>query len=124
MAGLGTLSVPARARSVQSLPFSFWRFQAQTHFDLVRAATPAADDPRIVGGDVVDSISQYPFIVSVQFKPGSHACGGSVLSKHVVVTAGHCGVFDPASMQVVVGRRDLTDKTVGAVIGCVLLWLA
>jgi hypothetical protein len=83
--------------------------------------SPVADllavDPRIVGGDAVDSIDQYPFIVSLQSVAGRHRCGGSVLSKHVVLTAGHCGYnFQPGYMLAVVGRRDLTDTSAGIVI--------
>lgn len=86
-----------------------------------RPPPPFADllaaDPRIVGGDAVDSMDQYPFIVSLQSVAGRHRCGGSVLSKHVVLTAGHCGYnFQPGYMLAVVGRRDLTDSSAGIVI--------
>ncbi len=92
------------------------------HFFLVNEPpSPITDllaaDPRIVGGDAVDSIDQYPFIVSLQSVAGRHRCGGSVLSKHVVLTAGHCGYnFQPGYMLAVVGRRDLTDSSAGIVI--------
>ncbi len=68
-----------------------------------------------MGGFPVTSITEYPFIVSIQIKPsqpkfhGSHFCGGSVISKHYVLTAAHCGIrFSASLLQVVVGRLDLT----------------
>jgi secreted trypsin-like serine protease len=81
------------------------------------------ETPKIVGGYPVTDISEYPFIVSVQLKPtlpsnhGSHFCGGTVLSKHFVITAAHCGVkFSAYLVQVVVGRLNLTTWD-GATLG-------
>jgi trypsin len=73
---------------------------------------------RIIGGDQVGDISEYPFIASLMTTRGRHRCGGSVLSKHVVITAGHCGYnFQASLMQVVVGRVDLSDTASGVVLG-------
>ncbi|KAM3499172.1 hypothetical protein MY10362_007553 [Beauveria mimosiformis] len=47
------------------------------------AATPA-----IIGGQVPNNGSA-PFTISIR-KEGAHNCGGSLISKDVVLTAGHC----------------------------------
>ncbi|XP_037811480.1 trypsin alpha-4-like [Lucilia sericata] len=45
-------------------------------------------DGRIIGGEVT-TISNFPWQVSLQ-RSGSHACGGSIYSSNIIVTAAHC----------------------------------
>lgn len=53
-------------------------------------------DGRIVGGEAT-SISNFPWQVSLQ-RSGSHACGGSIYSAKIIVTAAHCLQTVTASM--------------------------
>ncbi|XP_043950348.1 trypsin alpha-like [Drosophila biarmipes] len=45
-------------------------------------------EERIIGGDYI-KIEQAPWQVSLQFY-GQHACGGSIYSKDIIITAAHC----------------------------------
>ncbi|XP_034948279.1 polyserase-2-like [Chelonus insularis] len=49
---------------------------------------PAWRNGRIVGGEDA-SIEEYPYQISLQLYK-SHNCGGSIISKEWIVTAGHC----------------------------------
>lgn len=70
--------------------------------------------PFIVGGH--DSTEEYPFMVSLQGPTGEHSCGGSLIKKDWVVTAGHCVLGkEPGEMQVRIGSADRT--TGGTVAG-------
>jgi hypothetical protein len=62
------------------------------------AALPQADVPveGIVGGDLAAS-GDFPFIVSLSRKGGSHFCGGSLLNANTVLTAAHCSTGQTAS---------------------------
>jgi len=71
-------------------------------------------EPRnlIVGG-VQASEGRYSYAVSLKDDiSGEHYCGGSLLSKSVVLTAAHCVALDE-NFTVVIGRHNLTDHTVG-----------
>lgn len=45
-------------------------------------------DARIYGGKTVE-IERYPYQISLE-KNGRHNCGGSIISRHYVLTAAHC----------------------------------
>lgn len=63
---------------------------------------PFTPQGRIVGGRET-TIEEHPWQVSIQVL-GFHYCGGSIISKNVILTAGHCTVSYPAeSMSVRVG---------------------
>lgn len=54
---------------------------------------------------------EFPWQVSLQLKTGwlsRHICGGAVLSRHWIVTAGHCVAnLKPKALTVVAGEHDL-----------------
>ena len=50
--------------------------------------TAAADDGKIVGGDVMPPNS-VPYIVNIK-RSGSIMCGGSLVSPGYIITAAHC----------------------------------
>jgi len=62
---------------------------------------------RIIGGKSAEAGS-FPYTVSIQNDDSGHYCGGSLISRDVVLSAAHCGEvpFDTA----VVGRHDLFDN--------------
>jgi len=65
----------------------------------------------IVGG-VEAPAGRFSYAVSLKDDISGHFCGGSLISKSVVLTAAHCVAFD-ANVTVVIGRYNLTDDTVG-----------
>lgn len=44
---------------------------------------------RIVGGEEVENISEYPYQLSLRYF-GRHRCGGSILNENWALTAAHC----------------------------------
>lgn len=68
---------------------------------------------KIVGGEVVDHCGMYPHQVSIQRKSlmtggYSHFCGGSIINKNYILTAGHCVNGRSASaISVVAGTHKL-----------------
>ncbi|KAJ8686423.1 hypothetical protein QAD02_022217 [Eretmocerus hayati] len=55
-------------------------------------------------GSIATAIDDYPFMASIRFA-GKHICGGSILTKSIILTAGHC--VDPED------KRDLWYVKVG-----------
>ena len=75
---------------------------------------------RIIGGNIVSSTRRYSYFVSLRKTysdgtTGSHFCGGSLISPHVVFTAAHC-VGNAFPIRVVIGRPDFQDDSEGEVI--------
>ena len=75
---------------------------------------------RIIGGNIVSSTRRYSYFVSLRKTysdgtTGSHFCGGSLISPHVVFTAAHC-VGNTFPIRVVIGRPDFQDDSEGEVI--------
>jgi trypsin len=70
---------------------------------------------QVIGGSVAGSY-RYSYAVSLQHRYG-HLCGGSLITRDIVLTAAHCwkGFFDPftggvvPSLKAVAGRHDLND---------------
>ncbi|XP_018407063.1 PREDICTED: trypsin-1-like [Cyphomyrmex costatus] len=67
-------------------------------------------ETRVVGGSPAP-VGHYKHIVSLQHK-GSHFCGGSIITKDVVLTAGHCvnAISDLSDTTVVAGKYNLKTK--------------
>lgn len=61
-------------------------------------------DPRIIGGSEATQ-GRYPFAASLQ--DGGHFCGGSLITKNVVLTAAHC---QGGNYNAVLGRHDLRSS--------------
>jgi len=75
----------------------------------------------IVGGYLPDS-SQWPWMAYLRHSDGTF-CGGVLLAPTRVLTAAHCvteddgSVSSPGSMQIVIGRRRLSETTAGETLG-------
>ncbi len=66
--------------------------------------------PDIIGG--VDAApGDFPFIVSLQDKGFGHFCGGSLIEKNWVLTAGHCTDGEFSIDSVVIGMISQKDKS-------------
>nr|BFE48838.1 serine protease [Saccharothrix mutabilis subsp. capreolus] len=71
----------------------------------------ATEDPRIVGGTVVEDVDDYPFVVALTTAGGRQFCGGALIGPHQVMTAAHCVVdTSPEDIKVVIGRLDMTTS--------------
>jgi trypsin len=88
---------------------------------VVAAPAAAARQPQprahrsVVGGIPADP-AQYPYSVAI-FRKGHMHCGGSVIAPTRVLTAAHCLFgFNLANFQVIVGRPDLRNTSVGQVV--------
>ncbi|XP_040571361.1 trypsin-1 [Lepeophtheirus salmonis] len=66
---------------------------------------------RIVGGDEVEPNS-IPFQISIEISGGYHFCGGSVMDKDTIITAGHCCTnLKPEDILVVAGEHDFLSMS-------------
>jgi secreted trypsin-like serine protease len=70
-------------------------------------AHAAQPDPSIVGGTTTTT-SEYPYVVSLQSALLGHFCGGTIVAKRKVVTAGHCAPLVVPLLTVV--RHPLYNK--------------
>jgi secreted trypsin-like serine protease len=79
------------------------------------SAAPRAHSS-IVGGAPADP-AQWAYSVAI-YRKGHLHCGGSVIGPTMILTAGHCvDGFNVANFQVIIGRPDLRNATVGESIG-------
>lgn len=82
-------------------------------FFVASLALPYGLEPRITDGE--DAVpGEFPYQVSVQFGlppflPFSHSCGGSILNKDHVLTAGHC-ILKLGKLRVVAGKHVLLEN--------------
>lgn len=80
---------------------------------LVATIAPAFAAP-IVGGQ--PATRDYAFMVSLREKEGDHFCGGSLIRRKVVLTAGHCAEgAKPETLEVMIGSHKLSEP--GDIIG-------
>jgi trypsin len=76
-------------------------------------SSKASVGTRIVGG-VEEDINKHSYIISLQHG-SSHSCGGSLIAKKFVLTAGHCVDYSrPSSLKVVIGSQGADQKQVDA----------
>jgi secreted trypsin-like serine protease len=73
------------------------------------SSRPLSLTPRIVGG-VVAGTTEFPFIASLHDSSGGHYCGGSLIAKHWVLTAGHC-IDYTVPAQIFIGMHNQKDKS-------------
>ncbi|XP_067207859.1 trypsin-1-like [Linepithema humile] len=82
-------------------------------FFIASLALPYGLEPRITDGE--DAVpGEFPYQVSVQYGlppilPFSHICGGSILNKNHVITAGHCIINRLGKLRVIAGKHVLLE---------------
>ncbi|KAJ3213690.1 hypothetical protein HK099_007229 [Clydaea vesicula] len=64
--------------------------------------------PSIVGGEPVANQSVYPWVASISISGSSHSCGGTLIAKNLLLTAGHCSAGSASSRKVTVWRYDIS----------------
>lgn len=74
----------------------------------------AAGQNRILGG-AAGPIETLPYMAGI-FNKGRYICSGTVIAPRFVLTAGHCNIGPATDYQVVTGRTNLADPSVGQVI--------
>lgn len=79
----------------------------QTIFIYLLPAAPSST--KIVNGTDA-SIEDYPFMISLRSTYGGHACGGTILTKHWILTAAHCvhETLSPDKYTIQVGRTEIS----------------
>jgi trypsin len=78
-------------------------------------AAPRAHSSIIGGGRA--NPAEWPYAVAI-YRKGHLHCGGSVIGPTKILTAGHCvNGFNLANFQVVIGRPNLRNQSVGESIG-------
>nr|XP_029722514.1 chymotrypsin-1-like [Aedes albopictus] len=82
-------------------------FEIQTIFIYLLPAAPSST--KIVNGTDA-SIEDYPFMISLRSTYGGHACGGTILTKHWILTAAHCvhETLSPDKYTIQVGRTEIS----------------
>jgi len=80
------------------------------------AAAPSQDSGRIIGGQIAKR-GDYPFLISLNYRtvaiPEQHVCGGSIINKEWILTAGHCitEIPYPGVFHVIAGMTDMKNPT-------------
>jgi hypothetical protein len=72
------------------------------------ASTPTTST-RVIGGQEVEPIGRYPYMVELLDEFGSYISGATLVAPDIVLTAGHSTVINIAS--VAIGRYDLSDPS-------------
>uniref|UniRef100_T1GJN9 Peptidase S1 domain-containing protein n=1 Tax=Megaselia scalaris TaxID=36166 RepID=T1GJN9_MEGSC len=73
---------------------------------------PGIPNGRIVNG-VNATVKQAPYIVSISsYKTYDHICGGSIIDKEWILTAGHC-LPRSGKVQIYAGITNTTNRTNG-----------
>jgi secreted trypsin-like serine protease len=68
---------------------------------------------RIIGGEDVDSIDEFPWSVSIQIRDSGQwwqECGGSILTDRLVISAAHCANNGYVPYRAVFGCANLTSE--------------
>lgn len=72
------------------------------------------EDRQLVVGGAEAVEDRHYYMVSLQYNE-QHFCGGSLIARNVILTAAHCGTYDP--IYAILGRHDLAHDTDGEKIG-------